>query len=114
MEEGEIATCTIVEMEYLWSSRSKSDLLDSHMERRTLEVAPIDQSVCTRAQQVMIALGDKDQMGHRSVRINDLLIAACAESAGLVVLHYDSDFDRITQITGQPTEWIARKGSLKR
>lgn len=42
----------------------------------------------------------------------DLLVAAAAELAGVTVWHYDEDFDRIAQITGQPTLWIARRGSL--
>jgi len=44
---------------------------------------------------------------HRTVKLGDLLIAAAAERAQLVVLHYDRDFDRIATITGQPTEWVA-------
>jgi predicted nucleic acid-binding protein len=36
--------------------------------------------------------------------VPDLLIAAIAERAGLVVLHRDKDFDLISEITGQPTE----------
>ena len=42
----------------------------------------------------------------------DLLIAAVAERAGLSVLYYDEDFDRIAAVTGQPTEWVVPRGSL--
>jgi len=49
--------------------------------------------------------------GHRSLSIPDLLIAAAAEAAGLTVLHYDSDFDLVAEVTGQPTEWVVPKGS---
>jgi predicted nucleic acid-binding protein len=44
----------------------------------------------------------------------DLVIAAAAEAAGLTVLHYDDDYDRIASITRQPVEWIAPAGSLDR
>jgi predicted nucleic acid-binding protein len=50
---------------------------------------------------------------HRHFRLPDLIIAATAEAHGATVLHYDADYDRIAQITGQPTEWVAPKGSLK-
>jgi predicted nucleic acid-binding protein len=40
------------------------------------------------------------------------LIAAAAESAGVELLHYDEDFDRIAAITGQPMRWIVPRGSL--
>jgi predicted nucleic acid-binding protein len=42
----------------------------------------------------------------------DLLVAAAAEDAGLMVLHYDSDFDLIAAATGQPTEWVVPAGSI--
>ena len=42
----------------------------------------------------------------------DLLIAATAKVHGAVLLHYDRHFDLIARVTGQPTEWLARRGSL--
>lgn len=38
----------------------------------------------------------------RGAKTVDLLIAAAAESAGLVVLYYDHDFDLVAGITDQP------------
>lgn len=49
---------------------------------------------------------------HRHFRLPDLIIAATAEDHGATVLHYDADYDRIAAITGQPTEWIAPRGSI--
>ena len=49
---------------------------------------------------------------HRAVPLPDLLVAACAERAGLTVLHYDADFDRIAAVTGQKCEWVATPGSI--
>ena len=40
------------------------------------------------------------------------MIAATADLNGATVLHYDADYDRIAEITGQPVEWVAEKGSL--
>ena len=40
-------------------------------------------------------------------------IAAAAEAADVVVLHYDDDYDRIAAVTGQATRWLAPKGSLR-
>ncbi len=39
-------------------------------------------------------------------------MAACAERAGLTVLHYDADFERITGVTQQRHEWVAPRGSI--
>ena len=40
------------------------------------------------------------------------VVAAAAEVAGLCVLHYDADYDRIAVVTDQPTEWVAPAGTL--
>jgi len=69
----------------------------------------MDQSVLDRAVEVQNQLADRSQQ--RGAKIADLLIAAAAEVAGLVVLHYDSDFDLISSVTGQPTEWIVPAGT---
>jgi predicted nucleic acid-binding protein len=63
-----------------------------------------------RALEVHRELAKRSQ--HRGFRLPDLIIAATAELAGLTVLHYDEDYDRIAKITGQPVEWVAPKGSL--
>ena len=39
-------------------------------------------------------------------------LAATAQTAGLTVLHYDSDFDMIASVTGQKVEWIVPAGSV--
>jgi predicted nucleic acid-binding protein len=52
-----------------------------------------------RAVHVLTLLADRGH--HRAPSVPDLIIAATAESAGLVVLHNDKDFDLIAGITGQ-------------
>ena len=49
---------------------------------------------------------------HHRLALSDLLIAAAAELNDLTVIHYDADYDRIAEITGQPTDWVAPRGSL--
>jgi hypothetical protein len=39
-------------------------------------------------------------------------VAAVAEANDAVLLHYDRHFDLIARVTGQPAEWLARRGSL--
>ena len=70
----------------------------------------MNQPVLDRAVAVQDALTERSQ--HRGAKIADLLIAAAAEAAGLVVLHYDHDFDLIAEITGQPMEWIVPAGAV--
>ena len=63
----------------------------------------------TRARQVQRLLAGRSQSGRK---IPDLLVAATAEGAGLVVLHHDADFDRISAVTGQRCEWVVSAGSI--
>ncbi len=101
-------------MEYLYSARSRSDYRHHSTTREALEVAPATESACVRALEVQGLLADQKDLWHRSVQMADLLVAATAEINGITVLHYDHDFDRIAQVTKQPCEWLAPKGSLKR
>ncbi|MGH2705303.1 MAG: PIN domain-containing protein [Actinomycetota bacterium] len=52
-----------------------------------------------RARQVQSLLAARRQRGRK---LPDRLIAAAAETRGLLVLHYDADFDRIAAVTGPP------------
>lgn len=63
-----------------------------------------------RALQVQRLLAQARQRGRK---IPDLLIAAAAEERDLVVLHYDADFDRISTLTGQRTQWVVPAGSIE-
>jgi predicted nucleic acid-binding protein len=49
---------------------------------------------------------------HRAAGPVDLLVAATAEEHGMTVLHYDSGFQRIAEITGQRVQWLAEPGSI--
>ena len=47
-----------------------------------------------------------DRLHHRALSLVDALVAAVAESRSLTVLHYDADFELVSRITGQPTQWV--------
>lgn len=110
IEAGEAATCSIIDLEVLFSARSLADY-EATKERRALAYhwVPVTEAVMTRAVAVQHRLA---KIGHHRVPIPDLLIAATAEAADLILLHYDSDFDVIAKITGQPTEWVVERGSV--
>lgn len=107
---GEIATCGIVDLELLFSASSRDTYRALAEALRGMPRVPIENSSVDRALQVQAMLAERSQ--HRAVPLPDLLIAACAESAGLIVLHYDADFDRIAELTGQDARWIVPRGSV--
>lgn len=108
---GHVATCGVIELEILFSAQSARDLAEVRRERAlTFVRVPTDEADFGRAEDVMDLLAATGR--HRAVSLPDLLIAAVAERAGLVVLHYDADFDIVASVTGQKVEWVAPKGSL--
>jgi predicted nucleic acid-binding protein len=109
LEDGLLATCAIVDLEVLYSSRNLADYEEILVERRSLDAAPITPEVMTRTIELQHALARRGQ--HR-VPIPDLMISAAAQLAGLVVLHYDADFERIADVGGAPHEWVVPAGSV--
>ena len=107
---GRIATCGIVDLEVLFSASSPSVYATSAAGLRAIPRAPINDDVLDRALAVQAMLASRSE--HRSVPLPDLIVAACAEGAGLILLHYNADFDRIAALTGQPTQWIVPRGSV--
>lgn len=110
LEAGLVARCTITDLEAGYSSRSPRDHLGVRETRRAWPFVPIDQGILDRAVTVQDRLAERSQQ--RGAKIADLLIAGAAEAAGLVVLHYDHDFELIASVTGQPIEWIVAAGTI--
>jgi predicted nucleic acid-binding protein len=108
----EVAITEPIRLEVLYSARSASDYDELSDELDGLHQAPCTAADLQRALAVQRLLAHQGGLYHRSVSIPDLLIAATAERAGLIVLHYDEDYDRLTAITGQATEWIVERGSV--
>ncbi|MBV8528016.1 MAG: PIN domain nuclease [Candidatus Dormibacteraeota bacterium] len=109
--EGDVARCSIIDLEVLFSARSHRDLIEIRDERTAgFPLVETTQADFERAQSVMEALARTGK--HRAVGIPDLLIAAVAERAGLVVVHYDADFDLIAGVTKQPMHWVVPKGRV--
>jgi predicted nucleic acid-binding protein len=111
--DGEFATCDMVRLELLHSARSASEFAEIREELTALPDCPIDKAQWDRALWVYEQLSARGGTLQRSVKHPDLLIAAAAEAAGVAVLHYDEDYDRIAAITGQPRRWLAPAGSLR-
>jgi predicted nucleic acid-binding protein len=112
VEDGQVGTCPMVAFELLASARNGGEFDEIQEELDSLRVFQIGQSQWRRAIDVYRELAHQGGAHQRSVGHADLLIAAAAESAGVELLHYDEDFERIAAITGQPTRWIAPRGSV--
>ena len=107
---GRIATCGIVDLELLYSAPSRDSYFELAELLRAMPRVPVTDATVDRALEVQSLLANKAQ--HRSVPLPDLLIAACAEAAGLTVLHYDADYEHIAKLTGKPAQWVVARGSV--
>jgi predicted nucleic acid-binding protein len=105
-----LAVCAPLQLELLYSARGPADYVALRAELDALVRLPATTNAEAWALKTQKALAAKSQ--HRGPKPMDLLIAAIAEAHGAVLLHYDRHFDLIARVTGQPAEWLARRGSL--
>jgi predicted nucleic acid-binding protein len=110
LEADDIAMCAPVVLELLVSARARADYETLAADLLQLSFLPLDRRAEERALDAQAALAARGQ--HRGPTPVDLLIAAVAEVNGATLLHYDRHFDVIGRVTGQPMEWLARRGSL--
>jgi len=104
IERGLVRIATVTLLEVGYSARDAAELRSGYADPPIVSM-PIEYATPVsedRAVQVLTALAERGT--HRAPSIPDLLIAAIAESAGLVVLHDDKDFDLIAEVTGQRVE----------
>jgi predicted nucleic acid-binding protein len=111
IEAGLVATCAVIELEVLWSTRTVGEfdrvLADRQAGYEWLPTEDPDWRRAINVQQQLWATGLI-----RAVPLPDLLVAAVAERHRVTVMHYDADYDRIAAITQQPTEWVVPPGSV--
>ncbi|MGQ0467583.1 MAG: PIN domain-containing protein [Sporichthyaceae bacterium] len=101
---GLVRISTLTRLELGYSARNASDLR-SEAAGQPLSSMPTEYATPAaedRACEVQALLADRGM--HRAPSVPDLLIAAIAERAGLVVLHLDKDFELIAEVTGQQVE----------
>ena len=105
------ATCGVIEFELGWATRSGAgfDLVRADRDEGYEWLATHDED-WHRALNVQGALW---RSGHvRAVGFPGLLIAAVAEREQVTLLHYDSDYDLIAQVTTQPMQWAVPRGTV--
>jgi predicted nucleic acid-binding protein len=108
-QEGEFARAGISDLEIGFSARNQAEWDRLADAMRAFELVETTTEHVSRARQVQRLLASKHQRGRK---VPDLLIAAAAETNNLAVLHYDSYFDLIAAVTGQPCEWVVPPGSV--
>jgi predicted nucleic acid-binding protein len=109
---GRIAVCDVVVYELLWETQNPDEFVRRREQLAMQPQCPVNSATWDRAMNVYQALAERGPLHNREVRLNDLLIAAAAEQFGCPLVHYDHHFDTIAAVTGQPTRWLAPRGTL--
>ena len=100
---------SMLDLEVGYSARNEIEWVDLVDGLGTFALVEVEQRHLSRALQVQKLLAGRSQRGRK---IPDLVTAAVAEEIGATVLHYDRDFDLISEVTHQPAQWIAPAGAL--
>jgi predicted nucleic acid-binding protein len=99
----------ISDLEIGFSARNAPEWDKAFAELEVFDLLETTAEDVRRAKEVQRLLALKH---HRGRKVPDLLIAAAAENNGLIVVHYDIDFDLIASVTSQSCQWILPKGSI--
>jgi predicted nucleic acid-binding protein len=102
LERRGLAVCAPVLLELLRGARNRREVVALRSRVAALPQCHVVDTTWVRAQDVLEQLASLPGGRHRGVPLMDLLIAAVAEEHGLPLLHDDSHFDLIGQVTGQP------------
>lgn len=110
-QAGQVGMALITELGVGFSARSTQDY-ESMRENLLDHLIPVAMPLRAedRARELQRELVARGQ--HRGVSVPDLVLAAMADIEGLTILHYDADFDLVSDVTGQPMEWVVPCGSI--
>lgn len=106
IRSGELALCTVTALEVLYSSRNAAAYERDLARLRHLPWYDLSDARAAVELQLQLAL-----RGWHRTPIPDVLIAATAAEHGLVILHYDSDYERLADTAGIHHEWLPERGS---
>jgi predicted nucleic acid-binding protein len=107
---GRVLVCDVVILELIRltpneaRAREVADRLDA------FESIPMPAVVWSRARQLQISLAANGD--HRRVPPVDLLICCAAEVAGVPLVHYDRDYERVAAVSGLEHHWLLPDGTL--
>jgi predicted nucleic acid-binding protein len=107
LRSNQIATCPIVMLELLYAARNQADFDTVDERLRALRDIPVTRSVTQAAITALRDLAGTGSGRHRVVAA-DALIAACAQEAGVGVLHCDRHFDRLAEVMSFESRWLVR------
>jgi predicted nucleic acid-binding protein len=106
-ERGELAWCWPVRYELTFDAPSPGRIAALDRTLLGLREIAVDRAVQRGVVSAMRELADEGSHGAHRLPLTDLTVAVAAQVSGLDVLHYDHHFDRLGELLGVRTIWIA-------
>jgi hypothetical protein len=105
-----VLVCDLVVLELVRLAPNQLRARDLAARLRAFETLSMPESLWSRTREVQLLVSASGD--HRRVPPPDLLIAATAERAGVPLVHYDRDYERIAAVTAQEQVWFVPDGAL--
>ncbi|HUC06661.1 MAG TPA: PIN domain-containing protein [Solirubrobacterales bacterium] len=110
VEAGFVLVCDLVILELTRLAPNEHRAHEVADRLAAFEAIPMPSELWSRARRAQLALAMNGD--HRRVPPADLLLASAAEEAGVVLVHYDRDYERIAAVSGLRHQWLVPDGTL--
>lgn len=108
--DGRVLVCDLIVMELVRLTPNESRAREVAERLDVFESVMTGANVSKRARELQTLLFADGE--HRRVPPADLLIAASAELAGVPLVHYDRDYERIGRVSALRHHWLVPDGTL--
>lgn len=102
--------CDLVVLELVRLAPNERRARETSERLSLFEPLPMPASLWEQARELQLRLATDGQ--HRRVPPVDMLLAGCAEAAGVPLVHYDRDYERIGTVTALDHRWLVPDGTL--
>jgi predicted nucleic acid-binding protein len=110
VEAGLVLVCDLVILELARLAPNESRAREVTERLAAFETIPMSAGLWGRARETQLALAASGD--HRRVPPADLLLGSAAEEAGVALVHYDRDYERIAAASELRQEWLVPDGTL--
>jgi predicted nucleic acid-binding protein len=105
-----VLVCDLVVMELIRLSPNESRAREVAERLDAFQSVPMPVAAWRRARELQLLLATAGD--HRRVPPVDLLIGAAAEAAGVPLVHYDRDYERLAGVSAIEHRWMLPDGAL--
>lgn len=107
---GRVLVCDLVILELIRLTPNAARAAEVASRLEAFEWVPMPTGLWRRARQLQVSLSASAD--HRRVPPVDLLIGGAAEAAGVPLVHYDRDYERIARVSELEHHWLLPDGTL--